>query len=105
MLVCELQDFRVEFTPAGQLTFNARSGRHDDLVLALAIAVWLAVGGGSPAHGFFEATRRRVLGLGEPRYFVGVDVGQARDPTAICVVRRVSPGRADRGLHCQAQGR
>jgi hypothetical protein len=37
-LVRELQDFRVEFTPAGHLTFNARSGKHDDLVLALAIA-------------------------------------------------------------------
>ena len=38
-LVRELQDFRCEFTAAGHLTFNARSGKHDDLVLALAIAV------------------------------------------------------------------
>ena len=44
-LVRELQDFRVEFTAAGHLTFNARSGKHDDLVLALAIAVWRAHGG------------------------------------------------------------
>ena len=73
-----------------RLTCNARSGRHDDLVLALAIAVWLAAGGGSPANGFFEATRRRVLGSGEPRYFVEVDLGQARDPTAIAVVRRIA---------------
>ena len=29
----------------------------------------------------------------EPRYYVGVDLGQSRDPTAIAVVRRVeSPG-------------
>ena len=41
-LVRELQDFRVEFTPVGHLTFNARSGKHDDLVLVLAIAVWRA---------------------------------------------------------------
>ena len=41
-LVRELQDFRVEFTAAGHLTFNARTGKHDDLVLALAIAVWRA---------------------------------------------------------------
>jgi hypothetical protein len=41
-LVRELQDFRIEFTAAGHLTFNARSGKHDDLVLALAIAVWRA---------------------------------------------------------------
>ena len=29
----------------------------------------------------------------EPRYFVGVDLGQSRDPTAITVVRRVEPTR------------
>ena len=45
-LVRELQDFRTEFTAAGHLTFNARRGKHDDLVLALAIAVWRAHGGG-----------------------------------------------------------
>jgi phage terminase large subunit-like protein len=27
----------------------------------------------------------------EPRYYVGVDLGQSRDPTAIAVVRRVDP--------------
>jgi hypothetical protein len=26
-----------------------------------------------------------------PRYYVGVDLGQSRDPTAIAVVRRVDP--------------
>jgi hypothetical protein len=41
-LVRELQDFRVKYTESGHLTFNAREGRHDDLVLALAIAVWRA---------------------------------------------------------------
>ena len=46
-LVRELQDFRVKFTAAGHLTFNARSGKHADLVLALAIAVWRAYGGGN----------------------------------------------------------
>jgi hypothetical protein len=39
-LVRELQDFRVGFTAAGHMTFNAREGKHDDLVLALALAVW-----------------------------------------------------------------
>src|SRR6266699_1191723 len=46
-LVRELRDFRAEFTAAGHLTFNARCGKHDDLVLALAIAVWRAYGGGT----------------------------------------------------------
>jgi hypothetical protein len=41
-LVRELQDFRVKYTEAGHLTFNAHEGKHDDLVLALAIAVWRA---------------------------------------------------------------
>ena len=50
-LVRELQDFRVEFTATGHLTFNARTGKHDDLVLALAIAVWRAHGGGMASYG------------------------------------------------------
>jgi hypothetical protein len=94
-LVRELQDFRVEFTGAGHLTFNARSGKHDDLVLALAIAVWRAHGGGIPSWGLLEAMRWRTMGTTEtePRYSVGVDLGQSRDPTAIAVVRRVDPPR------------
>ena len=39
------------------LTSNARSGRHDNLVLALAIAASLAAGGGSPANGFSRPPR------------------------------------------------
>ncbi|HSM19780.1 MAG TPA: hypothetical protein VK844_05370, partial [Hyphomicrobiales bacterium] len=39
-LVKELQDFRVSFTGAGHAIFNARTGAHDDLVLAVAIAAW-----------------------------------------------------------------
>jgi hypothetical protein len=47
-LVAELQNFRVDFTAAGHMTFNARSGAHDDMVLALAIAVWRVKGAGGP---------------------------------------------------------
>jgi len=92
-LVRELQDFRVEYTATGHLTFNARSGKHDDLVLALAIAVWRAHGGGMASYGLFELMRQQALGsaASEPRYYVGVDLGQSRDPTAIAVVRRVDP--------------
>ena len=94
-LVRELQDFRVEYTATGHLTFNARSGKHDDLVLALAIAVWRAHGGGMPNWGLYELMRQQALGTkaSEPRYYVGVDLGQSRDPTAIAVVRRVDPPR------------
>ena len=92
-LIRELQDFRMEFTTAGHLTFNARCGKHDDLVLALAIAVWRAYGGGNAGWVFLEVMRLRNMGSTacEPRYYVGVDLGQARDPTAIAVVRRVEP--------------
>jgi hypothetical protein len=40
VLLRELQDFRVRFTESGNATFNAREGAHDDLVLALALAVF-----------------------------------------------------------------
>jgi hypothetical protein len=40
-LVKELQDYRVEISEAtGHDSYNARSGAHDDLVLAVALAVW-----------------------------------------------------------------
>jgi hypothetical protein len=40
-LVRELEDYRVKITPAADETFNAREGAHDDLSLALALAVWV----------------------------------------------------------------
>ena len=40
VLARKLQDFRVRFTENGNATFNAREGAHDDLVLALALAVF-----------------------------------------------------------------
>jgi hypothetical protein len=43
-LIAELQDFRAEVTDSGYWRFGARAGKHDDLVLALAIALWRAVG-------------------------------------------------------------
>ncbi len=95
-MVRELQDFRIDFTAAGHLTFNARSGKHDDLVLALAIAVWRAYGGGIASWGFYELMRRQTtcLTASDPCYYVGVDLGQSRDPTAIAVVRRFEAARS-----------
>lgn len=56
VLVSELQNFRVDFTASGHMTFNARSGAHDDLVLALSIAVWRAKrAGGSPLLSYYRA--------------------------------------------------
>jgi hypothetical protein len=39
-LADELKDFRRHLTAAGRATFQARTGKHDDLVLAVAIALW-----------------------------------------------------------------
>jgi len=41
-LKLELEDFRATVTDSGRWTFGARSGAHDDLVLALALALWRA---------------------------------------------------------------
>ena len=38
----ELKDFRRHVSEAGRYSFEARSGKHDDLVLATAIALWRA---------------------------------------------------------------
>ncbi len=43
MLVRELENFRVKITAAANETFGAwREGQHDDLVIAVALACWLA---------------------------------------------------------------
>lgn len=41
-LVGELEDFRANITDAGYARFGARVGRHDDLVLAVALGAWWA---------------------------------------------------------------
>lgn len=38
----ELQAFQVTLTAKGRDTYAARSGEHDDLVIAVALAVWAA---------------------------------------------------------------
>jgi hypothetical protein len=57
VLVAELQNFRVRYSDSGHMTFNAREGKHDDLVLALAIAVWRAMRT-TPADNWIEYYRR-----------------------------------------------
>jgi hypothetical protein len=41
-LKSELSDFRVNYGASGYAAFGARTGRHDDLVLAIAIGLWHA---------------------------------------------------------------
>jgi hypothetical protein len=40
----ELRDFRRHLSTAGRYSFEARVGKHDDLVLAVAIGLWALVG-------------------------------------------------------------
>lgn len=55
VLRAELHDFTVGATAAGTLTFGARSGRHDDALLATMLATWwLGAGAGS---------QRQVVGI------------------------------------------
>jgi hypothetical protein len=42
VLLQELKDFRVKITDGGHAKFEHREGKHDDLVLACALAAWYA---------------------------------------------------------------
>lgn len=52
----ELKDFQRKVSDAGRATYNARTGAHDDLVLAVAIALWFATSGpvGMQRTDFYE---------------------------------------------------
>lgn len=62
--LAELRDYRVEYTASGHMTYNAKAGRHDDMVSAAAVAAWRlsdgAVGWGPPS----AELAAMVLGLG-----------------------------------------
>ena len=53
--LAELRDFRVEYSASGHMTYNAKAGRHDDMVSAAAVVAWRlsdgAVGWGPPSAG------------------------------------------------------
>ena len=38
----ELKDFQRKVSDVGRATYNARVGAHDDLILAVAIALWFS---------------------------------------------------------------
>jgi hypothetical protein len=47
----ELKDFRRKVGAAGRYQYEARVGKHDDYVLAAAIALWACVGRPAPVQG------------------------------------------------------
>jgi hypothetical protein len=61
-LVRELEDMRATFSDRGHLLFSARVGRHDDLCLALAIALFAAHGDTMECAGMFEYYREQYGG-------------------------------------------
>ena len=40
VLIEELEDFQVSFSDTGAARFGARVGRHDDIVMSVAVAMW-----------------------------------------------------------------
>ena len=97
MLRRELLNFRPEITRTGTETWNARSGEHDDLVLALGLAVFHLCGAHIPYRGLLDWYAREAgnPGGGE-KWAVGVDLGQSQDRTAIAVLSKTEqPGQSD----------
>jgi hypothetical protein len=91
----ELLNFRSEVTPAGQETWNARSGEHDDLVIATALCVWGLGDDAVPYGGLMRYYGIEAGAIGSERFCVGVDLGQSVDPTAICVMSRIDDPSQD----------
>jgi hypothetical protein len=55
----ELKDFRRKVSVAGRYSYEARVGKHDDLVLAVAIALWAVVGRPKPPSAAFSTFQIR----------------------------------------------
>lgn len=60
-LEAELRDFRIRITAAANNTYGAKSGSHDDLVIAVALACWIAENGPRPSGPAAVAGRRADL--------------------------------------------
>lgn len=46
----ELRDFRRHVSAAGRVSHDARAGKHDDVLTAVALALWCAIGRPKPQH-------------------------------------------------------
>jgi len=88
VLMQELQDFRAKYTASGNLTYNAREGKHDDLVLSVALGVLLATGSFTSHAGLLEYADQQT-GNNANSFYVAADLGCQGDFTAICVIERV----------------
>ena len=64
-LIHELENYQVKITAAANDTYNAREGLHDDLVLALALALWYPLYGQPRASALVQGIARGGWGLGQ----------------------------------------
>jgi hypothetical protein len=98
LLERELLNYRSEVTETGQQTWNARTGEHDDLIIATALCVWGLSDDATPYGGLMRFYDRE-LGLGGGRCCMGVDLAQSNDYTAICVMIRIDDPSLDDVRH------
>jgi len=93
----ELRDFRVEFSASGNLSYNAKSGRHDDMISAAAVAAWrLSDGaGGFPPPDMVAGLMRAGGALPAVPWVIGLDLGKTNDPSALVVMRKTRTERRD----------
>lgn len=54
LLIKELQDYEVSISQSGHASFNARSGAHDDLVIALGLSVGTGGDNRMEAHNYLD---------------------------------------------------
>lgn len=71
-LEAELRDFRVKITAAANQTYGAKSGQHDDLVIAVALACWLAENGPRDPGASASAPRRPTPPIGARTNWGGI---------------------------------
>jgi hypothetical protein len=92
----ELMNYRTEVTAGGSETWNSKSGEHDDLIIATSLCIFGLGDDAVQCGGLMRWYSRQAGELGDERYCIGVDLGQANDQTAICVMSRIdNPSLAD----------
>jgi hypothetical protein len=95
-LVAELQEFRAQVGESGYWKFGARSGKHDDLVLAVAIALWRAHGDTAFAGWGCYEYYRQTYGNG------GVDRELTALPPPLAPIEPIKPPQHGFGFGNQA---
>jgi hypothetical protein len=98
----ELRNFRVEYTAAGNLTYNARSGQHDDVIAALGVAIWRLTDGQlgwGPPSPYLAALgaglAAKYTGSRAAPWCLGLDLGKLNDRSVLICARRISINRVD----------